>query len=312
MAELSQPTIKTRFLVISDTHSRSSLPASNERADMAIHWGDLTRESKLDEFKGAIDLLKQINAPLKLVIAGNHDFTLDRFAFQNKIREAQRLQDIDPILIEKEYGYCGQARELFDDVEVKDNGIQFLDEGTYRFPLQNGALLIVYASPYTPSFGEWGFQYASHEGHKFEIGTNVDIVMTHGPPRGVLDNTLSGQRAGCGHLFEMTARSRPRMHCFGHIHGSWGGKLVGWRKSISEKPSHLTDIDNDNSMVIAKLSNVKTSGHRSCYQTSHCADDAKPLQHGRQTLFINAAIEGSDNFPVHPAWLVDLDLQGAL
>ncbi|KAE8354730.1 Metallo-dependent phosphatase-like protein [Aspergillus coremiiformis] len=312
MTELSQPTIKTRFLIISDTHGRKSLPLSDEPADVAIHCGDLTMGSTLDEFTATINLLKQINAPIKLVIAGNHDFTLDPPAFQDKIREAQRLQDIDPLLIEKEYGYDGQVRELFNHGDVKEkSGIRLLDEGTHYLTLTNGASLTVYASPYTPSFGEWGFQYSAHDGHEFAIG-NVDLVMTHGPPRGVLDNTMSGRRAGCEHLFERVARSRPRMHCFGHIHGSWGAKLVAWRKTVSEKPSHLTDIDNGHSTVIEKLSNIKASGPRPSYLTSHCADDPNPLQHGSQTLFVNAAIEGSDDFPVHPVWLVDLDLQRAL
>ncbi|KAE8331492.1 Metallo-dependent phosphatase-like protein [Aspergillus sergii] len=312
MVEQPQPTVKMRFLVISDTHGRDSIPSTNEPADVAIHCGDLTMGSTLQEFQAAINLLKQINAPLKLVIAGNHDFTLDPPAFQNKIREAQRLQDIHPLLIEKEYGYCGQVQELFDHVDVKEkSGIRLLEEGTHCLTLQNGASLTVYASPYTPSFGEWGFQYTSYEGHEFAIG-NVDLVMTHGPPRGVLDNTNSGQRTGCEHLFGRVARSRPRMHCFGHIHGSWGAKLVAWRKTISEKPSHLTDIDNGQSTVIEKLSNINASGHRPYYRTSHCVDDANPLQYGRHTLFVNAAIEGFDDFPSHPAWLVDLDLQRAL
>ncbi|KAE8154720.1 Metallo-dependent phosphatase-like protein [Aspergillus avenaceus] len=312
MTELPHSTIKTRFLIISDTHSRDSLPSLNEPADVAIHCGDLTKGSQLEEFKAAINLLKQINVPIKLVIAGNHDFTLDPPAFQNKIREARRLQDIDPIHIEKVYGYCGQVRELFDHVDVKEkSGIQLLDQGTHYLTLKNGASLTVYASPYTPSFGEWGFQYSAHEGHEFEIG-NVDLVMTHGPPRGILDNDESGRRAGCEYLFRSIAQSRPRMHCFGHIHRSWGAKMITWREVISEKPSHLTDIDNGQSTVIKKLSNIKATGHQPSYRTSHCADDVNPLQYGRHTLFVNAAIEGSDDFPTHPAWLVDLDLQRAL
>ncbi|KAE8376625.1 Metallo-dependent phosphatase-like protein [Aspergillus bertholletiae] len=304
-------TVKTRFLVISDTHSRAAIPSCNGPADVVIHCRDLAMGSTLDEFNAAINLLEQIDAPLKLVIAGNHDFTLDPATFQNKIREAQRLQDIDPLLIEKTYGYIGQVRELFNHVNVKGkHGIRLLDEGTHCLTLQNGASLTLYASPYTPSFGGWGFQYDPHEGHEFAIGT-VDLVMTHGPPRGVLDMPVSGPRAGCEHLFERVARSKPRMHCFGHIHASWGAKLVTWRKTISKTPSHLTGIDNGQSAVIGKLSNAKASGPQPSYLTSHCSDDAIPLRYGSQTLFVNAAIEGSNDFPSHPAWIVDLDLQAA-
>lgn len=57
-----------------------------QHADVAIHCGDLTEESKLEEYRASIQLLKDIHAPLKLVIAGNHDFTMDIPAFRKKGR----------------------------------------------------------------------------------------------------------------------------------------------------------------------------------------------------------------------------------
>src|SRR5690349_3481366 len=84
--------IKTRILIISDTHGQD-LPtlSSGPTADVAIHCGDLTDESKLNEFETSIRLLKRINAPLKLVIGGNHDFTLYTPAFERLIAEARRF-----------------------------------------------------------------------------------------------------------------------------------------------------------------------------------------------------------------------------
>jgi predicted phosphodiesterase len=76
--------IKTRFLTISDTHGMK-LPADmkpQESADVALHCGDLTDHSKLDEFRETIQVRKDIDAPLKLVIAGNHDFSLDPLVFE--------------------------------------------------------------------------------------------------------------------------------------------------------------------------------------------------------------------------------------
>lgn len=71
--------IKTRFLILSDTHGMDFSPSSQpvQHADVAIHCGDLTNGSSLSEFRTSINLLKNLNAPIKLVIAGNHDFTLD-------------------------------------------------------------------------------------------------------------------------------------------------------------------------------------------------------------------------------------------
>lgn len=298
--------IRTRFLVLSDTHGLESLPesASGAYADVAIHCGDLTTESKLEEYKASIRLLQKVNAPLKLVISGNHDFTMDTPVFQRKIAECR--PPLDPELVEKIYGKYGEARMLFEE----ETGITFLDEGTHHFHLQNGASLRVYASPYTPSLGDWGFQYHPESGHDFSI-PQVDVVMTHGPPRGVLDYTRSGERAGCSFLFQAIARSRPRLHCFGHIHEGWGGKLVTWRQHTSGNPSHLTDIDNGNTILIDRLSNIAekdTVASVQCSTTSHCPGDKNPFQCGLQTLFINASIEGTEDFPVQPPWLVDLEL----
>ncbi|KAJ5751637.1 hypothetical protein N7520_008554 [Penicillium odoratum] len=166
MTSTTPANIKTRFLIVSDTHGLDSLPdpVSSQYVDVAIHCGDLTAESNIDEYQASIRLLQAVNAPLKLVIAGNHDFTLDI-----------------PV-----YGCYGDARRMLEDAA----GITFLDEGTYSFRLQNGAFLKVYASPYTPTLGEWGFQYHPDRGHDFSIH-NVDVAMTHGPPKGVMDYTYA-------------------------------------------------------------------------------------------------------------------------
>lgn len=304
--------IKTRFLVLSDTHGLDHFPnsISAQRADVAIHCGDLTTESKIDEYQASLRLLRAIDAPLKLVIAGNHDFTLDTPAFQKKLAEAR--PPLDPQLVAKTYGDYGDARKLFSEQNDRHGAdITFLDEGAHYFKLQNGALLSVYASPYTPSLGDWGFQYHPAHGHDFSI-PQVDVVMTHGPPKGIFDYTDSGERAGCPDLFAAVSRARPRLHCFGHIHEGWGTKLVTWRQNINDQPSHLTDIDHGKSVLVDKLSNVANNPElrRSikCATTSHCSGDPSPFEWRSQTLFVNASIEGTEDFPLQPPWFIDLEL----
>ncbi|KAL2149090.1 hypothetical protein VTH82DRAFT_1776 [Thermothelomyces myriococcoides] len=150
--------IKTRFLILSDTHAEEGITAPDVDVDVAIHCGDLTDESKLREFRTSLGLLKSINAPLKLVLAGNHDFTLDTPAFQKKVDHAMSVFSIAPDLVKQEYGYHGEVRQMF--VEAASSNIILLEEGTHHFNLLNGARLTVYASPYTPSIeADWGFQY---------------------------------------------------------------------------------------------------------------------------------------------------------
>ena len=319
--------VKTRFLIISDTHGVEFLldrrPLMN--ADVAIHCGDLTEESKLEEYRVTLQLLKDINAPLKLVIAGNHDLTMDIPLFKRKVAEAS--PPLDPELVRKVYGDDREARQIFKEAEAA--GIVFLEEGNHRFVLENHAQLSVYASPWTPSLGEWGFQYSRREGHSFQIAKGVDLVITHGPPKGILDMTESNQRAGCSDLFAAVARARPRLHCFGHIHESWGARLVTWRDQPTEVPSHFTDIDNERSVVVEKLSSfrpskfdtledkaeklkkVKRYQRERCCTTGHCPGHANPLQFGAQTLFVNAAIQGTEEYPLQLPWVVELDLPRA-
>ncbi|KAK8041797.1 Metallo-dependent phosphatase-like protein [Apiospora rasikravindrae] len=318
---------------MSDTHGQlfDLKEAQQANADVLIHCGDLTEESKTDEFRTTLDLLRQISAPLKLVISGNHDLTLDEPTFKQRLSEATQI--IEPELVTKNFGSPGEPRRLFE--KAKDAGIVLLDEGNHAFALGNGALLKVYASPFTCSRGGWAFQYAPGEKHDFAIADDTQVVITHGPPHGIMDYADSGsrRRAGCPQLFEAIHRARPLLHCFGHIHEGWGAKLVAWRhplpvnESEQQAPSHFTHIDNDKSVVIEKLSNLTkgrfddvdtakakaerahTYARKGYCSASHCSDDAHPLIPGSQTLFVNASIEGrNDDLPIQPPWIIDIEL----
>ena len=246
--------IQTRLLILSDTHGLdfSAEDRPQQRVDVAIHCGDLTDGSKLEEFQATIQLLKRIDAPLKLAIAGNHDFTIDVPVFQKIVADA--LPPLDPELVAKEYGVPGEARQLF--AQAKEAGIMFLDEGAHRIPLENGGLLTVYASPYTPSLGGLGFQYHPERGHHFALEKGLDVAITHGPPHGIMDRTNNRKRTGSPHLFTTVAEAKPQVHCFGHIHEDWGAKLVTWREFYGEPPTHFTAIDNDQSYVIENLTSL--------------------------------------------------------
>ena len=50
----------------------------------------------LHEIRAALALLARLNAPLKLVVAGNHDFTLDKPVFRTKAVQAEQVLGVDP------------------------------------------------------------------------------------------------------------------------------------------------------------------------------------------------------------------------
>ena len=76
----------------------------------------------------------------------------------------------------------------------------------------------------------WGSPMTIHDGGAFgrsseadrekvydTIPNDTDILITHGPPQGILDG---GQ--GCPALRRAVIRVKPRLHVFGHVHSAYG------------------------------------------------------------------------------------------
>jgi predicted MPP superfamily phosphohydrolase len=138
-------TVKTRILIISDTHSATIFPPGKAdvpfreplpKADVLLHCGDLTMIGQLHEYEKTLELLAGIDAPLKLVIAGNHDISLDKEYWDRRGQHMHRLKEPDPSVHEK-------AKELWKGDAAKNAGVTYLEEGVHSFTLANGAKLRV-------------------------------------------------------------------------------------------------------------------------------------------------------------------------
>lgn len=126
--------------------------------------------------------------------------------------------------------------------------------------------------------------------------------MTHGPPKGVLDECPSGS-AGCENLLHAMKRVRPLMHCFGHIHEGHGAFVMDWaekeREEIQAGSAQWSQMERDDFDSDGEMEN----------------EYPEPTQFGRiirgqQTLMVNAAIMtgGMAMEPKNAPWIVDLDL----
>lgn len=328
MTDTSAPKIKTRFLIISDTHSATPLQNAKDKnnafgslmpkVDVLLHCGDLTMFGQAREYEKTLSMLEEVEAHLKLVIAGNHDVSLDESYCQGRGSNKYGIRPCDPDLPRK-------AREMWLGERVRRAGVTYLEEGTHHFTLTNGAQLRVYASPYQPEFCGFAFAYSRNQDRfnpsdKSAPGVesiaespvpdfpDIDVMMTHGPPLGILDAVRTGESVGCENLLRAARRCKPKLHCFGHIHEGWGAQLVRWTDSheLDRKPEthfkQLTTMDMDKEMASEeKVVHVDTTKAPEFLVRS-----------GRDTLMVNASIMTVTYKPWNKPFLVDLDLERAV
>ncbi|CZS93169.1 related to metallophosphoesterase domain-containing protein 2 [Rhynchosporium agropyri] len=292
----------TRFLVISDTHNfefkeeTGPFRAPAPKVDVVLHCGDLTQVGGISEYKRSLRMLGQIEAELKLVIAGNHDLSLDPEYWQTLEEDEQDSEREEHL----------EAMQIMTGKLAMDAGVTYLEEGTHTFKLQNGAKFRIYASPYQPKFGDWAFPYERNEDRYNLAGQSapgttsisrnpipsfpsIAIMMTHGPPRGILDECVDGH-IGCDNLLRAVKRARPKMYCFGHIHEGYGAKLVTWRETESGSTRANNGKPQVNKYPISSSSKVG-------------------IDFGTETLMVNAAIMNEKNQPANDPWIFDLDLE---
>ncbi|KAK3334525.1 Metallo-dependent phosphatase-like protein [Neurospora tetraspora] len=327
-------TIPTRLLLLSDTHIRSRsknplpfpVPSIPGGADIVIHAGDITDSSKLSEFSLCLSYLRQLNAPLKLIIAGNHDYTLDLPVYSQRVEAQSKSAGMGQLTLprRKGLGEVGEAKRLLE--EARKDGIFYLEEGTHRFELANGARLVVYASPATPAFGSQGFQYTQEEGHVFDVPPEADVVISHGPPRGVLDvSRLTRTSCGSVELWERVKEVRPRLHVFGHIHEAWGAAVVKWPQALAggwegddgkhkghkAKGAEMTVLVDRGSVEEGWEDSKEERKQKEERVERIVRDGYYPLKYperegaAEQTLFVNAAVPYAPGFV---PWLVDVEL----
>ncbi|MFZ0545685.1 MAG: metallophosphatase domain-containing protein [Candidatus Promineifilaceae bacterium] len=178
--------MKTRIVAISDTHNRHrhlTIPDG----DILIHAGDLTDMGDINDVRDFNDWLGTLPHEHKLVIAGNHDF-----CFEKEPDKAESLLTNCTYLL---------------DQAITIRGINF------------------YGSPWQPWFFDWAFNLKRGPEIKAKwdlIPEDVDVLITHGPPAGYLDQTYQDQQVGCADLMDAIHRVRPSFHIFGHIHEAYG------------------------------------------------------------------------------------------
>ena len=182
-----------RIVFISDTHlhhDRLEVPPG----DILVHAGDFSGRGRLEEVKAFLDWYGSLPHTHKVLIAGNHDFLAER----------------EPRLF----------RSLIPDnlIYLEDSGVTI--EG-----------IRIWGSPIQPWFFDWAFNRqrgADIRQHWALIPDDTDILVTHGPPYGILDRVArDGSPVGCRDLLRRINDIDIKINVFGHIHEAYGQQSVG-------------------------------------------------------------------------------------
>lgn len=179
-----------KIIAISDTHNLHSYIQIPE-CDILIHAGDATGRGSMEEIMPFLNWLSKQPAKYKVFIPGNHDWGFEKNPdfYRHECQERGITLLIDEIV----------------DLEG----------------------LKIYGSPITPFFCNWAFNRfpgPEIQKHWDLIPKGIDILVTHGPPRGFLDQTVFGEQCGSEELLYKILENRPKVHIFGHMHDCHGLK----------------------------------------------------------------------------------------
>jgi len=177
-----------KLAILSDNHCQYDFEVPE--ADVLIHCGDFSFMGKPDEMIDFRDWIARQPHTHKLFIWGNHE-KID----QQELYWREFMEETGAVCLH--------------NTQHTIDGINF------------------FGSSYTPVFGSWGFMANTvvRERHWKIAPTDVDVLVTHGPPKDVLSNNVYGEDCGCEHLKDYVLRYRPRIHAFGHIHEAAGVQI---------------------------------------------------------------------------------------
>jgi Icc-related predicted phosphoesterase len=159
---------------------------------MVIHSGDCSNPrdpyNNEPEVRAFIDWYKELPIKHKIYVPGNHDTSIEK-----------------KLVIKQDF---------------TDAGIIYLEDDLVE--IQG---VMIYGNPYTPQFGQWAFMKDRVKLDRYwtqAMPGYVDILVTHGPPKGILDKSYDRDNylecCGDKSLLNKVLEVQPAYHLFGHIH----------------------------------------------------------------------------------------------
>jgi len=186
-----------RLVCLSDTHNFHHDIAIPD-GDILIHAGDCTDGGTRNETENFLKWLSNQPHTHKILVPGNHDFYFEK---------------------PEQIGKVPENINLLIDRGIEIEGLKF------------------WGSPVTPGMENWAFNKergAQIRNHWNLIPKEINFLITHTPPYGILDEISSGIKLGCEELAHILNIVQPEYHLFGHIHHAAG--------SMKQSPTHFFNL----------------------------------------------------------------------
>jgi hypothetical protein len=247
--------------VMSDTHGRHrALALPRGGADVLIHAGDhanwKTSARDTRDFNAWLGEIRD-RFPVRLVCCGNHELSMDKAGSREE--RAKMLPNAT---------YCeGETVTVGDGV-------------------------LLFFAPWTPSrnftYRANAFQRGKEQLARLLLPCpdNVDVLVTHCPPLGILDMHRKGHHMGSGEVLDCVHRVVPSVHLFGHCHDDSGVAMsqidsrrtaaARWRYAARKERS----LQTGGRRVGAAAPEEESSSHlssSSVWTCSHCSYANPPL-----------------------------------
>lgn len=177
-----------KITAFSDSHSLHR-DVEIPDGDILLFAGDMNNCRNTQDLTDFNNFLKTLPHRYKIIVGGNHDHLLadEPTLAKSILSEAIYLQD-EMVIVE---------------------GIS------------------IYGSPWQPKFNDQACDaFALPRGRALDkkwemIPEGVDILLTHAPPAGIMDQDGPVSH-GCSGLYKAVTIKQPKLHIFGHIHSHHG------------------------------------------------------------------------------------------
>lgn len=179
-----------KIIITSDTHNEHK-KLNIPKCDLFIHCGDSTKKGTKCEVQSFLHWVSNIDSKYKIIISGNHDQSFES--------ESEWVKSV----IQKNIIYLEHSSTEIEGLKIF---------GSPYIPMRKIKSSSVFKKP-KETMGElWD-----------GIPEDTDILITHTPPKGILDKSKRGDLCGCPALEERIKQlNKLKLHCFGHIHESYG------------------------------------------------------------------------------------------